>query len=202
MLRPDRFTLALLSISALAGCSSASNDGDAPLADSQDVEPPKPGMVRRTVVDLRPDGTTSVTHDFVTVEEQRAEVADQEARARAARDARPGDIHTDDVILTTGSCSWNDVKLFDGAGYTGNSICFRGFGLVDLTQYCDSIYYRGRCLHRWSGGVRSYWSGSNIGVFTTRSPYCSDYMPLYEAVATPSACVTTADLLRINEPTL
>jgi hypothetical protein len=60
--------------------------------------------------------------------------------------------------------------------------------------------YRGFffCIATWDQAVRSYWSGQNFGDFETSSYSCEEYMPMYEARATVSACVQGADILTLN----
>jgi hypothetical protein len=159
-------------------------------------------LVTRTVVVLNSDGTESVTQTQITVAEQQAELARNQALEEEYL-TRPEGVAFADPPVRDGSCSWYSLKLFDQPTYAGNYICFSGSGFVNLGNYCRATCAPGKlclCGGRWAGAIRSYWSGSNTGWYQANNLDCppSDFMPSYEARSTLSSCVQSASYVVMN----
>ncbi|HEY5951636.1 MAG TPA: hypothetical protein VIV40_39350 [Kofleriaceae bacterium] len=176
--------------------ASACATGDG-LPDGSDRD----ARVTRTVVTLHDDGTESVTQSEITVAEQQAELARNQALEEDYL-SRPEGVAFADPPVRDGSCSWYSLKLFDGQTYTGNYICFTGNGFVNLGNYCRTVCAAGFCFcgGRWAGAVRAYWSGSNFGWYQSNGVECpaDDFMPQYEARSTVSSCIQNANYVVMN----
>lgn len=182
-------------IVVLASACTVDVDGPSLNADPE-------ARVTRTVVQLNPDGTEAVTQTEITVAEQQAEMARNQALEEHYL-TRPDGVALADPPTRDGSCSWYSLKLFDAPGYAGNYICFAGNGFVNLSNYCRATCAPGRiclCGGRWAGAVRSYWSGSNFGWYQANNVECpaNDFMPQYEARSTVSSCVQAASYVAMN----
>jgi hypothetical protein len=136
-----------------AACA-ADDDAFDPL--SADDQP----TISRTVVVLSPDGTPTISTDFITPAAQRAESA-----ARAAAQARPPGAQPRDIAVD-GSCGASSLYIYDQPNRTGNEICFVGGGETFLSQYPRTFCTPTACYtSTWQGAVRSYWAGVQSGYF-------------------------------------
>jgi hypothetical protein len=129
-------------------------------------------VFRSTHVHVNADGTTVVEETTITLAQELAENAAREA----ARDPSPqtstssnGVGSTSQAISRDGGCSLNSLWLYDQFNSTGNRICFTGTGSASLNAYTrkctpGSQYSYPTC-YTWSGGVMSFWPGSENGGF-------------------------------------
>jgi hypothetical protein len=142
-----------------AGCGAADTPaGDPP--ETTATASAADGSIDRTIVTLKPDGTATVQHVFVTQAQSDAEKAARSGNA--AKGAFTADIAVDY------SCAPTDLWLFSGANATGAELCLKGSGQLSLATVCqDYIFPPGYCYQDWTWSVGSYWPGNENGYITT-----------------------------------
>src|SRR5258708_3540579 len=97
---------------ALAACSASPNDG----ATSQRAA----DTVTRTIVRIRPDGSTRTEASVITRAEQLQEIAQKERYAKAAA---AGGFRVQDIVVDWG-CSFTSMWIFSEPNTAGNEACF------------------------------------------------------------------------------
>lgn len=202
-----------LFVPALVAC------GGGPSFEAEQRTPP-PGPVERTIVNIAADGTRTVRTDWVTREEQQAEVAAHEGLARHGDTGGAVGTRTQSLAITRDpGCSPYSLKLFSQTGYQGSYICFNvdpnlGYsGHLLLGDYCRVRNPRsGGCAVTWQQSVRSFWTGAGFIAFL-QGPGTAPGVPVvpgcegrgdlyyfldYEARASVSWCVAEAKVVDVN----
>lgn len=169
------FAVGFLGVLCAVGSSACMVEADEAVGDE---------TFTRTIVHLNEDGTEYVTVETVTLQEQLAELEEEELRRQGEYE---GLGTARQAIAMDSSCASSSMRMWDGTGYIGHQICFTGTGVANLTSYCRiwvGLYPGGPlvCTHRWSASVKSYKSGSTAGVFwKSHDPmrWCSDMCPMF-----------------------
>jgi hypothetical protein len=137
----------------------------------------------RTIVHLNDDGTEVVTVETVTLQEQLAELEEEELRRQGEYEG----LGTARNAIMNVPCGEYTMTLWDKPGFTGNQICFTGTGLANLSTYCRAwVAYIPNpivhCVAWWHNAVRSYKSRSHAGLFWKShdpSRWCSDECSMF-----------------------
>src|SRR5262245_27338979 len=155
-------SLVALGISACAA-GVGENDDDSVEGDVQ-VEASE--TFTRTIVRLEGDGREIVEVQVVTRAEQ---LMAQEQRARMLESEREGFDPATAIVKDSG-CASSSMWIFDQPNLHGNEICFTGAGDANLYNYCrisqEIVPGTYVCTDRWNNDVRSYWAGSDGGLFS------------------------------------
>jgi hypothetical protein len=169
-----------------------------PGADPVQSPSAEPDTFTRTVVHIQADGTETVEQTTITAAQQRAE---QDARARILGGKASAPAGESDVVTHDTGCAASSMWMFDQTSLAGNEICFFGSGYVNLASYCRGV----SCPSSWSKAVRSYWAGSDSGLFSTNtSPTCGSggcfesFSPFQKAL-TVSSCGQISQYLGLQE---
>ncbi len=112
---------------------------------------PENAIVERITIELTPTGFKEIGREQITVAQQLDE-----------REALESGVSRQALIEIPVFCSNTDLRLYDGAFYTGNQLCMRGWGAIVL----ESLP-RGSSGLNWRAAVRSYRTGAQHGAFTT-----------------------------------
>jgi hypothetical protein len=99
------------------------------------------------------------------------------------------------AITQDGACSGASLWLFDEWNLKGDEICFSGAGTAQLRDFPGAHIDGGPST--WSGAVRSYWAGSEVGGFygPAQQPgqlFCGVPFGAYQRVNVSENCVTFA----------
>ena len=158
----------------VAACGGVETGLDNPADPAQDKE----GIVHRTVVWLRSDGTSEVKTVDITSAQQQAEVAQREEMAQQ-RDSGSAIGTATQAVGVDPNCAASSLWLFDGYNQTGqNELCLYWTStgsdawLSDYTvTYCwpvpagHGLYTISCQSFTWVGRVRSFWAGVDGGAF-------------------------------------
>lgn len=167
---------AALLVSACGGPS-----GPTGLAESQ-------GLIRRTIVHLRADGSRHVRTGLITVAQQDQEKADRRALLRQGQEnggvatVSQADIVYDDSV---GNCSGTDLWVFAGNDESGAELCFywdQNAGQTATLSDYRLAYdpFTGTWIY-WSG-AGSYYSGTDGGRFAgDENIWCDQKCPTFSS---------------------
>jgi hypothetical protein len=174
-MRPLRAISLVVSFVGVAACA-------APLSPEtgDDVSVEDETLYTTTVVTFAADGTETVRTFTSTAAEMAAEVAAREAFLAGAptvddaldeSGANVGAVRAE-IVRDTG-CDPASIWIYDRVGNTGNRICFRGEGTINLDSYrhsCIDPVSPASCS-TWLGMAKSLWAGSSSGWI--RSRWCN-----------------------------
>lgn len=141
------------------GCGGPPEDPPSEVPEGQ-----QDALISQTLIRALPDGTLSQETTFITRAEQRAQI---EAREALFRNRGEGVTQQDlDDLAIDGGCAGSSLWLFDQPARRGRQLClYKQAGapvawldLGTVTRYWDGVRFV-----RWSGAVRSLWSGVHPG---------------------------------------
>jgi hypothetical protein len=173
------------------------------VADPSESPSTEPATFTRTIVHIQADGTETVEQTTITAAQQRAE---QDARGRILGGEPSTRAGESDVVTRDPGCAASSMWMFDQADLKeGNEICFFGSGYVNLANYCRTSNPMMVCPGTWSKAVRSYWAGTDSGLFSiNNSPTCGSggcfesFSPFQKAL-TVSSCGQISQYLGLQE---
>ena len=197
------------SLPLLAACAVSSGPEQSASSPAQAAAEP---TYTRTVVHVGADGAPVVTTESVTASEQKARI-EALSTARVGETGGASKLHPEGcppggcgggTTLYAGSCTGSSLWMFDDWSFNGNELCvFNANGVTATLNYTPIIreWMCGSPLgchpYFWGGAVRSYYSGSQSGVFS--GGFGSYAFPAWdEEMYAPSYAVMTATQVTLN----
>lgn len=186
---------------ALGGCVAQSGSDSNPTESTG----ANTGMVQRTVVHRRADGSETVNTYEITREQASLDLAAFRARQDPSipkATSTDGIGKTSSAVVQDSSCAGADMWLYDQTNFAGNEICFYSNtgGTPDtayLSDYCRVWLGTGllrHCVATWQGSVQSWYSGADPGAFIGTAPLgCVSYFRTYQSYPVADACVYSAN---------